>query len=90
MLTVPTVAPPSWWAGHSINPVRLLVRGDQLTHIRELYGSPKEDPDLRAQLALVLGHLRPTAVQTGARLQDFQPDPPAAPPKKDEKKDKEP
>jgi hypothetical protein len=38
----------------------------------------------------VLSQLRPSAVQTGARLQDFQPDPPAAPPKKVDKKDKEP
>jgi glycosidase len=27
---VATVEPPSWWAGHSINPVRLLVRGRNL------------------------------------------------------------
>ena len=25
--TVSKVEPPSWWAGHTINPVRLLVRG---------------------------------------------------------------
>lgn len=28
--TVSTVEPPSWWAGHTINPVRLLVRGANL------------------------------------------------------------
>ena len=28
--TVTKVEPPSWWAGHSINPVRLLVRGTNL------------------------------------------------------------
>ncbi len=27
---VTKVEPPSWWAGHSINPVRLLVRGENL------------------------------------------------------------
>jgi neopullulanase len=25
------VEPPNWWAGHSINPVRLLIRGQHLT-----------------------------------------------------------
>ncbi len=28
------VEPPSWWAGHTINPVRLLVRGKNLTGAR--------------------------------------------------------
>ncbi|MDQ3806472.1 MAG: hypothetical protein M3416_21900, partial [Acidobacteriota bacterium] len=28
------VEPPSWWAGHSINPVRLLVRGRGLDGAR--------------------------------------------------------
>jgi len=28
------VEPPSWWAGHSINPVRLLVRGTNLQNAR--------------------------------------------------------
>ncbi|MDF2774337.1 MAG: alpha amylase catalytic region, partial [Geminicoccaceae bacterium] len=28
--TVAKVEPPNWWAGHSINPVRLLVRGTNL------------------------------------------------------------
>ncbi len=29
--TVTKVEPPSWWAGHSLNPVRLLIRGTGLT-----------------------------------------------------------
>jgi len=29
--TVTKVEPPSWWAGHTINPVRLLIRGTNLT-----------------------------------------------------------
>ena len=33
---VEKVEPPSWWAGHSINPVRVLVRG------RNLYGARVE------------------------------------------------
>src|SRR5688572_25863585 len=28
------VEPPSWWAGHTINPVRLLVRGKNLANAR--------------------------------------------------------
>ena len=34
--SVTKVEPPSWWAGHTINPVRLLVRGKNLTgaHVR--------------------------------------------------------
>src|SRR6185436_4029892 len=32
--TVSKVEPPSWWAGHSINPVRLLVRGTNLRDAR--------------------------------------------------------
>ena len=32
--TVSKVEPPSWWAGHTINPVRLLVRGKNLTGAR--------------------------------------------------------
>jgi len=31
---VSKVEPPSWWAGHSINPVRLLVRGTNLQNAR--------------------------------------------------------
>src|SRR3954469_16710659 len=27
------VEPPSWWAGHTVNPVRLLVRGHDLQHV---------------------------------------------------------
>lgn len=32
--SVAKVEPPSWWAGHSINPVRLLVRGKNLAGAR--------------------------------------------------------
>src|SRR5687768_57551 len=28
------VEPPSWWAGHTVNPVRLLVRGRNLANAR--------------------------------------------------------
>ena len=32
--TVTKVEPPDWWVGHSINPVRLLVRGGALAGAR--------------------------------------------------------
>ena len=32
--TVEKVEPPNWWAGHSINPVRVLIRGKNLTGAR--------------------------------------------------------
>jgi glycosidase len=35
------VEPPSWWAGHTINPVRLLVRGKNLTGARVRGNSPE-------------------------------------------------
>jgi neopullulanase len=28
------VEPPSWWAGHTVNPVRLLIRGSNLKHAK--------------------------------------------------------
>src|SRR5947209_17547675 len=31
---VTKVEPPNWWAGHSMNPVRLLIRGDKLCGAR--------------------------------------------------------
>jgi len=33
------VEPPSWWAGHTINPVRLLIHGKDLRHVRVSAGS---------------------------------------------------
>ena len=38
--TVTKVDPPSWWANHTINPVRLLVRGANLSGARVSSGSP--------------------------------------------------
>ena len=37
---VTKVEPPNWWIGHSINPVRLLIRGRNLEGARALAGSP--------------------------------------------------
>src|SRR4029079_5949712 len=47
--SVTKVDPPSWWAKHTINPVRLLVRGSNLrgAHIRSF------NPELRASEAKV-------------------------------------
>jgi neopullulanase len=36
--TVEKVEPPNWWVGHSINPVRVLVRGRNLTGARATCG----------------------------------------------------
>src|SRR6185503_3845501 len=38
--TVTKVDPPSWWANHSINPVRLLVRGTNLQGARVSSANP--------------------------------------------------
>ncbi len=45
--TVLKVEPPNWWANHSINPVRLLVRGERLT------GARVTCPKLRCTVARV-------------------------------------
>jgi glycosidase len=39
--TVSKVEPPSWWAGHTINPVRLLVRGTNLNGARVTSSRPE-------------------------------------------------
>ena len=47
--TVTKVDPPSWWAKHTINPVRLLVRGTKLrgAHVTAM------NPELRASVVSV-------------------------------------
>jgi hypothetical protein len=35
---VTKVEPPNWWIGHSINPVRLLIRGRNLEGARAVAG----------------------------------------------------
>src|SRR5918912_1062583 len=42
--TVVKVEPPSWWAGHTINPVRLLVRGRNLHGARVTAMRPETSP----------------------------------------------
>ena len=42
--SITKVDPPSWWANHSINPVRLLVRGQNLSGARVSSANPKLHP----------------------------------------------
>ena len=46
---VTKVEPPNWWAGHSINPVRLLIRGRNLEGARAV----ADGPDLNIGLTRV-------------------------------------
>src|SRR5262245_29104793 len=57
---------------------------DQLAGLRDRYKDAAEDPDLREQLAILMGGQPSTAIQSGNRLNQFVPDPPPA------KKDKLP
>ena len=41
---VSKVEPPSWWAGHTVNPVRLLVRGQNLHGARVTSARPEARP----------------------------------------------
>jgi glycosidase len=64
---VEKVEPPSWWANHSINPVRLLIRGRGLNSVsvRAADGSPFEVSSRTANLAgtymFVSLHIDPAA-----------------------------
>lgn len=62
----------------------VLLQPRQSKDLKTAYDKTDEDAALRAQLALVLGNLRPSLQVTGQRLQRFVPDPPA---KKEEKKE---
>jgi CheY-like chemotaxis protein len=60
--------------------------------LRDAYETTKGDPDLRGQIAVALGVLRPELPRTGEQLIEFDPfaQPAAAPmPKEKEKKEKE-
>ncbi len=39
--TVTKVDPPSWWANHRVNPIRLLIRGKNLADAQVLSGDPR-------------------------------------------------
>ena len=62
--SVTKVDPPSWWANHTINPVRLLVRGVNLTGARE--DAFRHPMQLYGRLAALLSDL----AENGA---DFAP-----------------
>jgi hypothetical protein len=72
----------------------LLLSRQQINQVKQAYQQAPE-PQLKAQLALVMGALGPSAQLTGSRLVDFRPDVPApmvpgpAEKKEKEKKDKE-
>jgi CheY-like chemotaxis protein len=89
-------------------PVRLAAAAELLRHIQthsraldvahlqaldSLFTDPQLDPDLRAQLALIEGAMRPTARLTGERLKGFKPAEPGGapmpPPEKEKDKDKD-
>jgi CheY-like chemotaxis protein len=57
--------------------------------LQSVHASSTTDPTLRANVALVMGSLRPSARTTGERLEGFQPPPPAAAPTVQEEKKKE-
>jgi hypothetical protein len=59
----------------------LTLEKRQAKDLNAAFQNAAESPELRTQLALVMGSLRPTARQTGNRLFQFQPEPPP-PPKK--------
>jgi hypothetical protein len=61
---------------------RPLLSRTHVAQLMDLAAQPELDPPLRAQVALVLGSLRPDARVTGQRLLQYQP-PPPAPPKKE-------
>jgi CheY-like chemotaxis protein len=64
----------------------------QVKALEGVMTSKDTDAALRANIALVMGSMRPDAVATGQRLQHFQPAPPAppVPPEKKEKPEKPP
>jgi hypothetical protein len=49
----------------------VLLATQQLKDLKAAYQDPAENADLRTQLALVMGSLRPNATQTGSRLLQF-------------------
>jgi hypothetical protein len=63
----------------------LLLDKNQLLGLRQAHQTAADNPELRAQLALVLGNLGISAQQTGTRLFRFTPQPSPPPEKKEEK-----
>jgi CheY-like chemotaxis protein len=46
---------------------------EQVTDLRALFTAPATDPNLRSQLAVLVGQMQPTTGQTGTRLLRFDP-----------------
>jgi hypothetical protein len=61
----------------------LILTNDQVKALQELFAKKGNDPKLQANLALVIGSLRPDAARTGQRLKDYTPPAPPPPPPKE-------
>jgi hypothetical protein len=68
----------------SIRQNGLLLGRQQIAAVKRAFANPKENGDLRAELALVIGTLGPDSRLTGVRLRNYVPDLPAARPEKKE------
>jgi len=65
----------------------LLLDTAQIRQLKQAYQTAKE-PEFKAQLAMVMGALNPSAQLTGTRLFEFTPEVPAPPPEKKEEEKK--
>jgi CheY-like chemotaxis protein len=72
---------------HHIQQYRLMLGQDQVKAIQDLFLTKIDDAKLKANVAVVVGSLRPDARATGERLKEFTPPPAveAPPPPKEEK-----
>jgi CheY-like chemotaxis protein len=63
---------------HHIQLNSVLLTAAQAAALEALFADSRTDPALRAELALLLGSLKPDSRVTGERLLKYQPTPPAA------------
>jgi hypothetical protein len=66
--------------GRHIQQHRNRLTNDQVKALQELFAKKDNDPKLQANLAIVVGSLRPDATRTGQRLKDYVPPAPPPPP----------
>jgi hypothetical protein len=66
-----------------------LLSRTQAGAVETLFADPATDPTLKAELALLLGSLKPDDRLTGERLLRYQPTPPSPAPALKEEKEKE-
>jgi hypothetical protein len=66
----------------------LMLNRQQIAQVKQAHAQAT-DPQLKAQLAIILGAFGPSAQLTGSRLIQFRPDAPAPPPEKKEEKKEE-